>query len=208
MTEGLDSRRFGNLPTFLSTFIGREREITKVKQLILANRLVTLTGAGGSGKTRLALKVAHELMGDFNSSIWFIDLGSLTDSSLIPQKIVSTLNIHEKPKWSLMDSLVNRLFSQSPLLVLDNCEDVSALRACRPTAGGCRVLVTSRGPFTDPALAVVPQELEVLDRGQSVGLLRSRCPGVPLEEDGLVAVSEELGDLPLALDLAGRFLYE
>ena len=92
MTKGLNSLHPKHLPASVSTFIGREKEIAKVKGLILENRLITLTGAGGSGKTRLALESVHKLLKEFNNNIWFIELASLTDSSLVQQKIASTLN--------------------------------------------------------------------------------------------------------------------
>jgi len=117
-----------NLPVPLSTFIGREHEIVKVKRLILANRLVTLAGAGGSGKTRLALKVAQELTGKFRGGIWFVDLASLRDSNFIPQKISSSLDIRERPGRSPLDTLTSYLLERELLLILDNCEHL--IEAC------------------------------------------------------------------------------
>jgi len=115
-----------NLPTPLSSFIGRKHEINKVKQLILSHRLVTLTGAGGSGKTRLALKSAQELAEKFKHSVWFVDLASLSDASLIPDKIVSTLNINRQSKDEALDSLTAYLSNRKTLLILDNCEHLIA----------------------------------------------------------------------------------
>ena len=115
-----------NLPVQLSSFIGRKHEIEKVKQLILAHRLVTLTGAGGSGKTRLALKSAGELTGKFEHGVWFVDLASLSDASLIPDKIVSTLNINRRSKEGALDSLTAYLSNRKTLLILDNCEHLVA----------------------------------------------------------------------------------
>jgi predicted ATPase len=79
MTKGLNSPSSENLPTPVSTFIGREKEIVTVKELVLESRLVTLTGAGGSGKTRLAIKIARELLEKFKNRVWFIELASLRD---------------------------------------------------------------------------------------------------------------------------------
>ena len=117
-----------NLPTPLSSFIGRKHEINKVKQLILSHRLVTLTGAGGSGKTRLALRSAQELVGKFKHGVWFVDLASLSDASLIPDKIVSTLNINRQFKVRALDSLTAYLSNRKALLILDNCEHL--VEAC------------------------------------------------------------------------------
>jgi len=111
-----------NIPTYVSGFIGREKELVAVKQLIKENRLVTLTGAGGSGKTRLALKIAHDLWEKFKERVWFVELASLTDPSLVPQKIASTLEIREQSNRPLLDSIVNYFSTRPSLLVLDNCE--------------------------------------------------------------------------------------
>src|SRR6266508_3428727 len=139
----------GNLPATLSSFIGREREIAEVKQLLSSNRLVTLTGAGGSGKTRLALKVAHELSGKFENGVWLTELSSLSESALVPQTIASTLNIREQRGRLLMDSLVDYLSRRQSLLVIDNCEHLNS--ACAQFAEtilqkcpDLKVLATSR----------------------------------------------------------------
>ena len=115
-----------NLPVPLSTFIGRKYEIRKVDQLVLAHRLVTLTGAGGSGKTRLALKSAHGLTGKFKHGIRFVDLASLGDAALIPDKIASTLGVHKRPKEDVLDLLTTYLSTRRILLILDNCEHLVA----------------------------------------------------------------------------------
>ena len=115
-----------NLPVQLSSFIGRKHEITKVKQLALSHRLVTLTGAGGSGKTRLAMKSVGQLTEKFEHGVWFVDLASLRDASLIPEKIVSTLNINRQSKDRALDSLTAYLSNRKMLLVLDNCEHLVA----------------------------------------------------------------------------------
>jgi non-specific serine/threonine protein kinase len=118
----------GNLPTTLSTFVGREREIAQVQQLLSANRLITLTGAGGSGKTRLALKVAQELVGNFEHGIWFIELAPISDPALVPQTTASTLNIREGAGRSLKEILSDHLSARQALLVMDNCEHL--ISAC------------------------------------------------------------------------------
>ena len=149
MTEGLGSSSFGNLPLPVSTFIGRKKEITKVKQLIIENRLVSLVGAGGSGKTRLALESAHELLKKFNNNVWFIEFASIRDPSLISQRITSTLHIREQSSQPPLDSLVNYLSTVPCLLIFDNCEHV--IEACAEIAEvllqNCtdlKILVTSR----------------------------------------------------------------
>ena len=149
MTQGSTPTPFGNLPISLSTFIGRDKEIATVKGLILENRLVTLTGAGGSGKTRLALECAHELFEKFKKRVWFVELASLTDPSLVSQKIVSTLEIREQSNRSLLDSIVYYLSNRPSLLVLDNCEhliEASAeiADALLQKCANLKILATSR----------------------------------------------------------------
>lgn len=138
-----------NLPTPLSIFIGREREIAEVKQLLAFHRLVTLTGAGGSGKTRLSLKVAGELLNEFEQGVWLVELASLSDPALVSQTIASALNLREQAGQPLLDALVDVLAGRDTLLILDNCEHlVSAcaqvaealLQKCPPL----KVLATSR----------------------------------------------------------------
>ena len=149
MANGLNSHHSINLPILLSTFIGRSKEINKVKQLILGNRLVTLTGAGGSGKTRLSLEIGHQLAEQYNNNVWFIELAALTDPSHIPQKIVSVLELPEQQEIPCLDLVVKYLSRGRALLIMDNCEhlvlesaEVSAhlLKKCPDL----RILATSR----------------------------------------------------------------
>src|SRR5258706_9183200 len=118
----LKTKHIGNLPALLSSFIGRTNEIGEVRQLISTSRLVTLTGAGGSGKTRLSLKVASELSIEFEQGVWFVELASIIDPELVPQTIATSLNIREQSGRSLMDILIDLLSASDMLLVIDNCE--------------------------------------------------------------------------------------
>ena len=138
-----------NLPIPLSTFIGREREIVEVRKLLSRHRLVTLTGPGGSGKTRLALKIAGEQLNEFEHGVWFIELASLFDSFLISQAVASTLKLHEQSGRSSTDILADHLSARQTLLVLDNCEQLIA--ACARFADtflqrcpDLKILATSR----------------------------------------------------------------
>jgi len=139
----------GNLPTALSAFIGREREIAEVKQLLSTHRLVTLTGPGGCGKTRLALKVAHEELDEFKDGVWLIELASLSEPSLVPQTAASVLSVHEQSGRVMIDVLVDYLLSRDILLVIDNCEHL--ISACAQLAEillqkcpDLKILATSR----------------------------------------------------------------
>src|SRR6266496_1466340 len=112
-----------NLPVQMTSFIGREKEINEVKQLLFNERLLTLTGPGGSGKTRLGLQVATELIEHFQQGVFFVALAPITDSKLVASTIAQALGIPEKAR-SIVDSLKDYLQSKSLLLVLDNFEQV------------------------------------------------------------------------------------
>ena len=111
-----------NLPVQLTSFIGREREIIQVKQELNSHRLVTLTGSGGTGKTRLSLQVAADLLDQFPEGIWFVELAPLTDPDMIPQTILSTIGINEQAGRPPMELLKEYLRGKTSLIVLDNCE--------------------------------------------------------------------------------------
>ena len=159
----------GNLPASLSSFIGREREIREVRNLISTHRLVTLTGAGGSGKSRLALKVARELVNEFEQGVWLVELASIFDPNFVLQSTLSTFNIREQSGQSLMDTLVVYLSGRRVLLVIDNCEHLilacaqlveTLLQKCPEL----KILTTSRevlGMTGEAAWAVPPLSLPV-----------------------------------------------
>jgi predicted ATPase len=118
-----------NLPLQLTSFIGREREIADLRKLLTTEaRLVTLTGPGGSGKTRLALAVASGLVDEFEDGLWWVELASLSDPDLVPQTVASTSGVRETPGRSLIEALVEYLESRDVLLLLDNCEHL--VEAC------------------------------------------------------------------------------
>jgi predicted ATPase len=138
-----------NLPLELSSFVGRERELAEVERLLVNTRLLTLTGSGGCGKTRLALAVAAELVGGLEDGVWLVELAPLADPSLVPQAVASTLGVREQPGRSLTETLSDYLRSKKVLLVLDNCEHL--IEACAELAEALlhscpklRVLATSR----------------------------------------------------------------
>lgn len=152
-----------NLPSSLTSFVGREREITVVRRLIGESRLLTLTGPGGCGKTRLALCAAADLAAapsphwppDFPHGVWFIELAALADPKIVPQAITTVLGLSEVPGQPLVETLVAYLRDKRLLLVLDNCEHLvtacaalaeALLRAC-PLL---RLLATSREPLGCP----------------------------------------------------------
>jgi class 3 adenylate cyclase len=111
-----------NLPLQLTSFIGREKEILQVKRLLLGDRFVTLTGPGGTGKTRLALQVAAELLELFPDGVWMVELASLSDSTLVPQTVAAALGVRESSGRPIMTLLTDYLRNKEMLLILDNCE--------------------------------------------------------------------------------------
>jgi predicted ATPase/DNA-binding SARP family transcriptional activator len=149
MAEERPPARRDNLPLQLTRFIGREREIGQVRQLVLARRLVTLTGVGGIGKTRLALAVAQTLLEAFADGVWHVDLGALADPALVVSAVAAVLGVREEGERPLLVRLGEALHARHVLLLLDNCEHlVAAVRLLAETllsaAPEVRILATSR----------------------------------------------------------------
>ena len=222
MSKSKSDQNPNNLPTLLSTFIGREQEIAEVNQLVSANRLVTITGSGGVGKTSLALRIAHELRDTFREGVYFIPLATISDPTLIIPTIVHRLGITESPNRLLLESLKDFLRNRQVLLLLDNFEQIIAaaplltelLEACSEL----QMLVTSREvlrlrgehefPLSPLALPIQPS-VEILSQSPSIGLFVQRAqasqPDFKLSADNAKAVVEictRLDGLPLALELA------
>ena len=151
--------RRNNLPAQLSSFIGREGEVTEIKQLVADTRLLTLTGAGGCGKTRLALRVAADLLSEYADGVWLVELAPVTDPDMVTQLAAEALSIREQPKRSLLETLADQLRSKRLFLVLDNCEHL--LDACARLAGALlktslnlRILATSREAIGVPGESI------------------------------------------------------
>src|SRR6266436_1186180 len=117
-----------NLPYQLTSFIGREQEIAQLEELVAAHRLVTLTGAGDAGKTRLAIEVASRLTGVFPDGVWLVELAALSDPRLVPQAVAQALALPEQPTRPVIETLSDYFASKKLLLVLDNVEHL--LDAC------------------------------------------------------------------------------
>ena len=142
-----------NLPLQVNRFIGREREMTAVRGLLATTRLLTLTGAGGSDKTRLALQVATDLLEEFAHGVWWVELAALSDPLLVPQAVASALGIPERAGCTVTEALSDALRPKHVLLVLDNCEHLLAacvqlIETLLRTCSQLRVLVTSREALT------------------------------------------------------------
>jgi predicted ATPase len=143
------NRPQNNFPLQLTGLVGREREISEVERQLRNTRLLTLTGPGGSGKSRLALAVAWGLVDEYEKGTWLVELAPLSDPELVPQTVASVLSVREAPGTTLVDSVRAHLQAREALLVLDNCEHL--VEACASLAGallrdcpGLRVLATSR----------------------------------------------------------------
>jgi hypothetical protein len=117
-----------NLPSQLTSFIGREREIAQLKELLTTNRLVTLTGAGGAGKTRLALQAASQLLDAFADGVWLVELAALSDPSLVTQAVVSALDQQEQPGRPLTRRAAHRAFPRKDIELCHMCQRPTACR--------------------------------------------------------------------------------
>lgn len=141
-----------NLPRQLTSFIGREQEITEIKDLLTRSHLVTLTGTGGSGKTRLAMRAVADVLDHYPDGIWVTELATLSDPALVAQAVVSALGVREQPGRPLSDTLIEYLHPRTLLLVLDNAEHL--LSSCATLADmllhrcpNLKILTTSREPL-------------------------------------------------------------
>lgn len=141
-----------NLPLQLTSFVGREGEIAEVGRVLSETRMLTLTGSGGCGKSRLALQVAAGVLDRYSDGAWLVDLAPLSDPALLPAAVAATLSIKEPPGADLVDVLRDRLLSRALLLIVDNCEHLiresgelveTLLRGCPSLV----VLATSREPL-------------------------------------------------------------
>jgi predicted ATPase/class 3 adenylate cyclase len=215
-----------NLPAQLTTFIGREGEIAKIKEELEAHRLVTLTGPGGIGKTRLSVQVAAQVLETFPDGVWFTELAPLSDPDLIPQTIHTTLGLVEPPGKNIQQMLIDYLSQKKALLILDNCEHL--VEACAQLMHtllshslSLKILASSRealGVQGEAAWQVsslsLPDpkkilELEQLAQYEAVHLFLDRAslanPHFRMTEDNapaIVQICYHLDGIPLAIELA------
>lgn len=213
-----------NLPSELSNFIGRDEEIGAIASLLAEHRLVTLTGAGGVGKTRLALEVARRWLAMRNDDVWFIEMAALTDPSALPQTIGGVLGISTEGPGDAVEALATALGGRHMLLVLDNCEHliaecVEVVATLLRRSEHLRVLATSRTALRLPggqrwavhplAVPTVNAGLLELAKNDAVRLfmdrVRWRQPTFALSDENaaeVAAICQRVDGMPLALELA------
>ena len=207
---GVPTHAAGRLPVPATPFLGRARELSEVTALVwgAGGRLVTLTGAGGSGKTRLALRAAQACADDYRGGAWFVGFADLTDPDLIAPVICQALGLGEQPDLTPAQRLEEYLRDRELLLVLDNLEQltpgVGVLGELLAGCAGVRMLATSREPLQ---LAAEQQyEVPVLDLDDAIELFIARArkiePSLTIEREIAGAVCERLDRLPLAIELA------
>ena len=213
-----------NLPAPLTSFLGRDQDVARLEQLLADARLITLTGPGGAGKTRLAIEAGTRVVERFPDGVWLAELAGIADPDLVAAQVMAALGVRQEGDMPVTEALLYRLRSADLLLMLDNCEHV--LDACAMLSAsllrgspGLRVLATSREPLGLPGevtyqvrpLAVPPELAPEADAATSpaVELFLDRASaarGGASAEAGLVAVagriSRRLDGLPLAIELA------
>ncbi|MGH2615480.1 MAG: LuxR C-terminal-related transcriptional regulator [Thermomicrobiales bacterium] len=211
------------IPTALTSFVGRKHDTAEVRRLLVSSRLVTLTGAAGCGKTRLALHVAAEMQHHDADDVHWVDLARLADPALVPQAVANVLHVSEQPGRPLVDGLLVALHDKQFLLVLDNCEHV--LGACTDLVETLlrgtevSILATSREPLAVtgemryplppmalPPLTLPPVEMDQFDAIQLfVERARAVLPGFAMTPDNAAVVAsicQQLDGIPLAIELA------
>jgi predicted ATPase len=215
-----------NLPAQMTSFIGREKERKEIKQAISAHRLVTLTGSGGAGKSRLSLQIGMECLEQFSDGVWLVELATVTDPALIPQALLSTFRLREDRHRSVLDVLIDYLRARTLLLILDNCEHLieacaeiseTLLQACpklRILASSREALgLTGEVAYRVPSLHTPNPEtlpsLEQLGKADSIRLFVERAanakPGFTLTDVNAFSLAQicyRLDGIPLAIELA------
>ncbi|MHA4854697.1 protein kinase domain-containing protein [Rhodococcus sp. MSC1_016] len=222
------SVRTGALPLELTSFIDRREETAKVASLLSTARMVTLTGMGGVGKTRLALRVADRTQSRFADGVFLIELGELRDDSLLVAMVADALGLRDRSAGSLLEVLAEFLAPREVLLVLDNCEQVldavaKLSEALLRTSSGLRILLTSREPIGisgEVAIPIAPLAVPDADHlprrlpgNDAVALFAERgaavLPGFEITDDNKVTIAricQRLDGLPLAIELAAARL--
>ena len=215
-----------NIPLDLTSFIGREKEIADVRRIISENRMLTLTGVGGTGKTRLALTAAREIVDSFADGVWLVELSTIFDTGQVLRAIATALDVREKTNKPLLETLIETIHDRFILLILDNCEHL--LNACASFAGrlltacpNLKLLATSRealglpGEMTYhvPSLRLPDLESHSDDNElwavESMRLFHDRAVSVKpdfnpdaAQTQAVAKICSRLDGIPLAIELA------
>jgi predicted ATPase len=208
----------GNLRAATTSLIGRESEVAEVHAAMKAHRLVTLTGVGGVGKTRLALEVAERLHDEFPDGVWFFELAAVTDPTAVPDAVAAVLGITQQPGKSVAESVAAALEGRVRLLVLDNCEHVvdtvaDLVEAILAASATVTILATSReglGVSYEQLWRVPSLDVDSGTESAAVNLFLDRAHSVvsdfslaqPGEADAVVEICRRLDGIPLAIELA------
>ena len=212
-----------NLPIPLTSFIGREQELKTLKDIFNKTRLLTLTGVGGCGKTRLSIELAAQISDQFAEGVWWVELAAIQDEALVPQTIRRTLGLSESQVDSAEESIVKFLQSKQTLLVLDNCEHVvhASARLAEKILSQCpsaKILATSREALSIPGeIAWLVPSLSLPPSDQTKNLLKWECPRLFFERatsyrsdfqltdsnvEPFLRICRALEGIPLAIELA------
>ena len=221
------TKRPNNLPLALTSLVGREQEVAELERLVLTSRLLTLTGSGGAGKTRLALEVARCVTPEFADGAWLVELAPLTDAALVPAAVAEALGLVDRG-GPPVEAIASFLDTHELLLILDNCEHLIAACAqfveqlLRRCCLDLRILATSREPlgipgevaWRVPSLSLPPAEpsdagMSVVAQSGAVRLFVERAqaaaPGLTLQPgnaDLIAQICRRLDGMPLAIELA------
>jgi non-specific serine/threonine protein kinase len=215
-----------NLPLQVTRFFGREAELAQITQHLAADRLVTLTGPGGVGKTRLALRAADELLLQYPQGVWFVELAALSGPGLVAQQVATTLGLRDEPGRPVLETLVRHLRERQSLIVLDNCEHVldDCAHLCAALLRTCprlRVLACSREPlgvageviylvpslpFPEPGQPLTAVDIEAyaavrlfVDRAR---LVRTHYEVAAHNAPAIAAICRRVDGIPLAIEMA------
>lgn len=200
-------------PTPLTSFVGRDAEMAELRRLVEDNRLVTLTGSGGVGKTRLALQLAEEFADRFRDGAWCVDLAPITDPDLLPERVTHMLGLPDRPDRTPADTLVRHIADRQMLLVLDNCEHLldgcAQLTATLLAAGAeLTIVATSRAPigvagevtWKTPSLSLGDEAVELFR--QRARLVRPGFTDTDGDAELVTEICRRLDGVPLAIELA------
>jgi non-specific serine/threonine protein kinase len=215
-----------NLPISLTSFIGREKEVERIQDRLAGHRLVTLTGAGGIGKTRLSQQVASQLLEEYSHGVWLVELASVSDPALVPQTVAAVFAIQQDSEHTLIEMLIHVLRPKMALLILDNCEHL--LDACAGLADNLlkncpnlKILATSRealgiigeAHYLVPSLTIPDIQqivsIEKLNDYESVRLFDERAQLIQMDfavtrenASSVTQICSRLDGIPLAIELA------